>query len=78
MEKENQKAEPVLGTEPAPPPTLAEIKRAAKRDLASCIAFLNAINTDEDMLTLLASFIEGRMLNHRHKQELKKQQELEV
>lgn len=57
-----------------PIPDHDDVKRSIKRDLGSCIALLNAVNTDEDLLNQMATFILGRLENARMAEELKKRQ----
>lgn len=58
--------------------TQADVVRMLKRDLPMAINCLDAIYSDPDMLESLATFMYGRYMNNRNKQELEKQAKLEV
>lgn len=47
-------------------PDLDTVRKWAKRDLATSIAFLNAIHSDPDMLNAMVDFIWGRMKNQEN------------
>lgn len=44
-------------------PSSSEVEVWVKRDLATAIAFLNAIHTDPDLVTVISQFIAGRIAN---------------
>lgn len=62
------------------PKTISEkqVREFVKRDVASCINLLDAIYQDEGTMDSLASFLYGRYMNSKHKEELEKQIKLDV
>lgn len=61
-----------------PAPTQKQIKEWLKRDLQMSIHVLDAIYTDQDLLEMVSAHMYGRMMNYRHKEELKNQGELNL
>lgn len=57
--------------------TVEDVERALKHDLPVCINMLCAIHDDQDALRILAQVLHGKFMNHKHLEELKKQQNLE-
>lgn len=79
MEKDTQKnGQSAQGAESPKTLTENEVKKFLKRDIASCINLMDAIYQDEGTLDSLASFLYGRYMNSKHKEELEKQAKLEV
>lgn len=75
--KTNNNGKEAQGAE-LPTLTQPDIVRWLKRDLPTAINCLDAIYSDPDMLDALATFMHGRYMNSKHKEELKKQAELEL
>lgn len=58
------------------PPSVADVKEFAKRDLNSAVMLLDAIYRDDALLEAIAVLLHGRYLNHLHKKELESQVEI--
>lgn len=68
MKKEGENGQAAPGVaEPKEVPTITEVKKWVKDDCARCIAFLNAIHSDPDLVDHVANFMLGRLTNAKAK-----------
>lgn len=77
MEKNSQNGTTARGAKVSKPITESEVKKFLKSDIASCINLLDAIYQDEGTMDSLATFLYGRYMNAKHKDELNRQTELQ-
>lgn len=58
--------------------TVEDVRTFLKKDLSTCIHMLDAIYRDVNTFNALADYLHGRLMNAKHQEELKKQQELDL
>lgn len=70
---------PVQGTEETKKVfTPEQVREFVKRDVNAAILLLESIYRDVDTLNAVSDYLHGRYLNAKHKEELSKQQELDL
>lgn len=79
MEKQNGVADSPKGAESAKKDwTVAEIKKFIDRDLVAIAYLVDAIRQNPDTVEIIATFLHGRWMNAKHKEELQAQTELDL
>lgn len=78
MKNKIKNGQSAQGAESPKTPTEGQVKEWLKRDIASCINLLDAIYQDPGTMDSLASFLYGRYMNSKHKEELEKQSKLQI
>lgn len=58
--------------------TPAEVREMVKRDVHTALLLLDAIYRDQDCINAVGDYLYGRYQNSKHREELKKQTELDL
>lgn len=73
METNNKNGQSAQGAASPKPLTEGEVKEFVKKDIATAINLLDAVYRDQDTLDMLSTYLYGRFMNAKHKEELAKQ-----